>query len=204
MPPVPTQPPSPAATTPPKPAAAASSTATLVPTATSQPTETAEPSPSPSPSPQPTPSPVPPTPTPAPPTPTATPRAIPVPQLRGKTLEQALAALKADGLSTAAVRGVNVNVDKDVVVDQQPDTGATLPAGGGVTLLVGTGSTAIPEVANMPRDQAARTLQNNSFQVVIRQQRDPRVPADAAIQTNPPAGTIAPRNSQVELIVSTR
>jgi serine/threonine-protein kinase len=100
------------------------------------------------------------------------------------------------------VRGVNANVDKDVVVDQQPDTGSTLPPGGTVTIIVGTGSTAIPDVADAPRDQAVRTLQSASFRVVLRQKRDPRVPADVVIDTTPPANTIIPRGSQVELNVS--
>lgn len=168
----------------------------VVPTSTREPT--AEPSA--------TPSPIPPTATPAPtasptPAPTATSRAITVPQLRGKTLDQAQAAVKADGL-TATVRGVNANVDKDVVVDQQPDTGSTLAPGGTVTIIVGTGSTAVPDVADAPRDQAVRTLQSASFRVVLRQKRDPRVPAEVAIDTTPPANTVLPRGSQVELNVS--
>jgi beta-lactam-binding protein with PASTA domain len=124
-----------------------------------------------------------------------------VPQLRGKTLDQAQAALQSDGLA-ATVRGVNANADKDVVVDQSPDTGTTLGPGGLVTIMVGTGSTAIPNVANMQRDQAVMNLQNNSFRVVLRQRNDPRIPPGVAIETRPPAGTIAPRNTEVELRIS--
>jgi serine/threonine-protein kinase len=123
-----------------------------------------------------------------------------VPQLRGKTLEAAQAALKADGL-TSTVRGINVNVDRDIVADQQPDAGTALPPDGTVTILVGTGSTAIPDVANQPREQAVKTLQSNSFRVTVRQRKDPR-PDGVALETRPPAGTIAPRNSVVELTVS--
>jgi serine/threonine-protein kinase len=124
-----------------------------------------------------------------------------VPQLRGKTLDQAQAALRAAGL-TATVRGVNVNVDKDVVVDQSPDVGGSLPAGGTVTIMVGTGSTPIPSVENMQRDQAVRTLQNNSFHVVVRTRRDPRIADGIAIGTTPAAGTVVTRNSEVELAIS--
>jgi len=124
-----------------------------------------------------------------------------VPQLRGKTLDQAQAALRADGLA-ATVRGVNANVDKDVVVDQSPDTGTTLQPGGVVTIMVGTGSTAIPNVANQPRDQAVKNLQSSSFHVVLRQRNDQRIPQGVAIETRPVAGTIAPRNSEVELTIS--
>ena len=124
-----------------------------------------------------------------------------MPQLRGKSLDQAQAALKADGL-TATIRGINANVDKDVVANQTPEAGTTLPAGGTVTILVGTGSTTIPDVSNLARDQAVRTLQINSFRVALRQRRDQRIAEGTAIETRPPAGSVAPRNSEVELTIS--
>ncbi|MDQ6669911.1 MAG: protein kinase [Chloroflexota bacterium] len=190
--PVPTSAPATAA---PKPAVVPTSTPAPAPSATPEPSSTPEPSPTPVP---PTPSPVPASPTPQP-SPTA--RAIAVPQLRGKTLDDARAALQAAGL-TAMVRGVNVNVDKDVVTDQAPDVNTTLPPGGTVTLVVGTGSTAVPDVTNMPRDQAIRTLQNNSFHVTTRDRRDQRVLAGNAIDTVPSPGTVVPRGSDVVLDIS--
>jgi beta-lactam-binding protein with PASTA domain len=130
----------------------------------------------------PSPTPVPPTATP-PPQPSPTPRSIAVPQLRGRTLEQAQSALASAGL-TVMVRGVNANVDRNVVADQTPAAGATLAPGGTVTIMVGTGSTAIP--------------------VTLRERRDNRVAAGAAIGTIPPAGTVLARGSDVELDISTR
>ena len=124
-----------------------------------------------------------------------------VPQLRGRTLDQAQATLSQAGL-TVTVRGVAANVDKNVVADQMPSAGATMAAGGTVTLLVGTGSTAVPEVANQPRDTAVQNLQNNSFRVVLRERRDTRVPAGLAIGTSPAAGTVLTRGSEVELDIS--
>ena len=122
-------------------------------------------------------------------------------QLRAKTLDDARAALQAAGL-TATVRGVNANVDRNVVADQSPDVGAALPPGGTVSLSVGTGSTTIPDVANMARDQALKTLQNYSFHVTVRDRRDPRIPAGVAIGTVPAAGTVLARNSEIELSIS--
>jgi serine/threonine-protein kinase len=191
-PPEPTPPPTARPTVAPKPAA--------VPTSTPAPAPTETPEPPPSPTPVPTPSPVPPSPTPAP-QPSPTPRAIAVPQLRGKTVDEAQLALKSDGF-TSTVVGVNENIDKNVVVRQTPDAGAQLPPGGTVTIVVGTGSTAIPAVTNLPRDQAVATLQNNSFKVTLANRRDPRIPAGVAIATNPPAGTVLPRGSNVELAIS--
>jgi serine/threonine-protein kinase len=191
-----------APTAPPKPAAVPSPTARPTP---EPPSPTPEP-PSPTPAP-PSPTPAPPSPTPVPPTPTPapqpspTPRTVIVPQLRGRTLDQAQAALTQAGL-TVTVRSENANVDKNVVADQMPSAGATLNPGGTVTLLVGSGSTAIPDVANQTRDQAVQTLQSNSFRALERDRRDPRIPAGSAIGTTPPAGTVAPRGSEIELDIS--
>ena len=54
----------------------------------------------------------------------------------------------------------------------------------------------------MPRDQAVRTLQTDSFRATERDRRDPRIAAGVAIGTLPQAGMVAPRNSEVELDVS--
>ena len=97
-------------------------------------------------------------------------------------MTDALVALQSAGL-TATVRGVNANIDKNVVTDQSPDVNTSVPPGGTVTIVVGTGSTAIPDVTNLPRDQAIKTLQNNSFHVTTRDRRDPRIPAGNAIGT---------------------
>jgi serine/threonine-protein kinase len=151
--------------------------------------------------------PVPPTRTPVPPTatrvpPTPTVRPLLVPEIRGRTLEQAQAVLRNAGIG-ATVRGVNANADKDIVVDQQPAAGATISPGEAVTILVGTGATALPDVANLPRDQAVRALQSSGFRVLLRERRDPTVPANLAIETRPGGGTITPRGTEVELFIST-
>ncbi len=123
-----------------------------------------------------------------------------MPQLRGKPLDQAQAALGSAGLSVT-VKGVNANVDKNLVADQSPDVGTALAPGSTVTLMVGSGSTAVPDVSNMPRDQATKTLQNNSFRVVMRDRKDQRAPG-LAIGTVPPAGSVQPRGTQIELDIS--
>jgi serine/threonine-protein kinase len=207
--PAPTSPPTAQPTPPPKPVvvptatvpAVATPTPTDPPVPTDTPEATAPPAPTPAPV-LPTPVPVVATPTLAPPPPTPVPRVVIVPPLRGKPLDQAQLELAQAGL-TLTVRGVNANAERNVVVDQSPTAGATLQPGGTVALQVGTGSTAVPDVSGQPRDQAIQTLQNSSFRVRERAQRDPRIPAGAAVGTNPPAGVVAPRNAEVELDVST-
>jgi serine/threonine-protein kinase len=124
-----------------------------------------------------------------------------VPDLRGRTLDDARSALQAVGLA-ATFRGVNVNVDKNVVAETMPAAGTSLGPGSTVTVLVGTGSTPVPDVSGMNQSEATRALQANSFGVAITTARDPRVPAGSAIGTRPSAGTIIQRGSVVELIIS--
>ncbi|HEY3062241.1 MAG TPA: protein kinase [Chloroflexota bacterium] len=187
----PTSPPTAAPTAPPKPVVVASPTPAPEATATPVP---------------PTPTPAPPSPTPAPPTPTRvpaspTPRTIAVPQLRGKSLDDARAALQAVGL-TVMVRGVNVNVERNVVADQSPDAGGAVPPQGTVTIMVGTGNVAVPDVAGRTQPQATRLLQDNGFRVNVRERKDQRVAQGTAIDTRPAAGAVIARGAEVDLTIS--
>jgi serine/threonine-protein kinase len=186
-----------------KPAAAPSATPTSPP-----PTPTAVP-----PTPEPSATPAPPTATPAPtPPPTSTPvprpsatpspRAVSVPNLRGRNLQDAIAAANAAGL-TVTVRGVNVNGESNVVVDQSAAPGSTVAPGTTISLSVPTGNVAVPNVAGQSADQAARTLTDQGFRLgQTRSRRDPRIPAGAAVDTQPAAGTVVSRGAAVDLVIS--
>jgi len=194
-----------------RPTAQPTAVAVLSPSATPlpavPPTATPEP-PSPTPLP-PSPTPQPPSPTPAPAVPpppsvppaTPTPQRVAVPQLRGKRLDDARAALGAVGLTTT-VRGAPANVDKDVVFDQSPDAGVAIVPGATVSITVGNGTTAVPDVAERTPEQATKLLQDNSFRVLTQSRRDPRIPAGLAIGTLPAAGTAAPRGAEITLLLS--
>jgi outer membrane biosynthesis protein TonB len=189
----------------PTPAAVLSPSATPLPAV--PPTATPEP-PSPTPVP-PSPTPQPPSPTPAPAIPpspsvppaTPTPQRAAVPQLRGKRLDDARAALQAAGLTTT-VRGAPANVDRDIVFDQSPEAGAAIVSGATVSIVVGNGTTAVPDVAERSPEQATKLLQDNSFRVLTQTRRDPRIPAGQAIGTLPAAGTAAPRGAEITLLLS--
>jgi outer membrane biosynthesis protein TonB len=168
---------------------------------------TAEPSPTTAPTPEPSATPQPPSPTPVPPTatrvpPTPTPRTVAVPQLKGRSLRDAQAALQAADL-TVTVRGDNVNADLNVVFDQSPEAGTRLSPGATVAIVVGTGNTVIPNVAGRSQDQARRILQDNSFRPIVRERRDERVPSGNAIGTQPAAGELLERGGMLELFIST-
>jgi serine/threonine-protein kinase len=198
-PPEPTRAPSPSPTPPPKPAAVPTTTRTSPP-ATPTPAP-AEPTPVP---PTATPPPAPPptaTPLPAP-APTATLRAVSVPNLRGRSLPEAISAANAAGL-TVTVRGVNQFGEPNIVLDQSLAAGSAVAPGTTISLSVPTGNVAVPNVAGQSADQAARALGEQGFRVgATRSRREPRVPAGVVVETQPAAGTIVPRGTPVELVLS--
>jgi serine/threonine-protein kinase len=125
-----------------------------------------------------------------------------VPNLRGRNLQDAIAAANAAGL-TVTVRGVNVNGESNVVVDQSAAPGSTVAPGTTISLSVPTGNVAVPNVAGQSADQAARTLTDQGFRLgQTRSRRDPRIPAGAAVDTQPAAGTVVSRGAAVDLVIS--
>jgi serine/threonine-protein kinase len=62
--------------------------------------------------------------------------------------------------------------------------------------------TAIPDVSSRQPEQARQLLQQNSFRVNVVNRHDPRIPAGQVVGTNPPAGMVLPRGSEVELTIS--
>jgi serine/threonine-protein kinase len=125
-----------------------------------------------------------------------------VPNLRGRNLQEAIAAANAAGL-TVTVRGVNLNGEPNVVLDQSVAAGSSVAPGTTVSLSVPTGNVAVPNVAGQSADQAARTLADQGFRLGgTRSRRDPRIPAGAAAETQPPAGAVVPRGAAVDLVIS--
>jgi serine/threonine-protein kinase len=127
---------------------------------------------------------------------------VSVPNLRGRTLPEAISAANAAGL-TVTVRGVNVNGEPNRVIDQSLAAGSSVAPGTTINLSVPTGNVAVPNVAGQPADQAARTLADQGFRLgTTRSRREARVPAGIAVATQPAAGTIVPRGTAVELVIS--
>lgn len=191
-----------------KPTAQASpAPATRTPTAAATPTSAPSPSPTATVAASPTPRPA--TATPVPPA-TATPRpaATPtpnrpaVPNVTGRTLDDAFAALRAVGL-VGNVRGVNVNAEKDTVVAQTPEAGGQAAPGSTVVLSVATGQVVVPDVIGRPEAEATRALTQAGLRVGrVSPVPDARVPVGAVVRSSPVADSVVARGSAVDLVVS--
>ena len=129
--------------------------------------------------------------------------AVALPNVVG--LQQADAVAQLNGLNMEAVV---VEIDtqdqpEGTVLAQDPAPGEEVPEGTRVTLqVVGPAATiAIPDVAGQDQLSAAATLGRN-FQVETDQEGSDSVPVGRVTRTDPPAGTMVPRDSVVKMFIS--
>ena len=127
-----------------------------------------------------------------------------VPDLKGKSADEAKAALEQAQLTlgstnTQAVTDPN---DVDKVVLQTPTANSSAPVGTAVSITIGTQQPqkAVPNVVGQPFDAARTTLQNAGFKVT-RQDQDSTEPKDQVVNQQPNGGNLPP-GATVTLMVS--
>ena len=127
-----------------------------------------------------------------------------VPDVLGDTQAQAVQALTAAGFSPVVGTAFDDAVAKGRVIRQDPDPNARGERGSTVTITVSGGPPPIqiPDVKGQPAPIAQAALVNLGFAVKQTQQFSDTVPLGDVIRTNPPAGSSAPKGSEVTLIVS--
>src|SRR5205085_11574746 len=134
------------------------------------------------------------------------PAPIPVPDVRQKTIEDALAALQ----STWRVDRVPMASDTDpqgTVLDQQPDPGAQLAPGDTVTLTVSSGPTQVevPDVREGTLKLATQELQAQGLALgTVTQQPDESHAEGTVIDQSPAPGEKAKRDSKVDVVVAAK
>jgi serine/threonine-protein kinase len=101
--------------------------------------------------------------TPSSPTPTATAMAV-VPLLTG-TLQDAQAALAAQGFVVGQVTTKNSNQAEGRLLEQQPGPGSLSPKGSAVDLVMASGRNAVPQVARLTQAAATAQLKAAGFAV---------------------------------------
>ncbi|MGZ4308612.1 MAG: PASTA domain-containing protein, partial [Gaiellaceae bacterium] len=116
---------------------------------------------------------------------------VPVPNVIGKTRDDAVATLTNAGL-TYAVVSVHSDKPPDTVTGQFPHPGTKVKKGSKVQINVSTGPqpVSVPNVVGQSFDQASATLQNAGFGVK-RMNVDSNQPADTVVSQSP-SGSAAP------------
>jgi beta-lactam-binding protein with PASTA domain/tRNA A-37 threonylcarbamoyl transferase component Bud32 len=131
------------------------------------------------------------------------PQTVGLPNVIGQSYDSAAEQLRRAGF-TPARRDIDATEPEGTVVGQDPDPGTLVPPGTRVTLSVSTGqsTTAIPDVRGLDESSAQATLENEGWQVVIRDTPTQNPDEEGiVISQTPPPGQQAEPGARVTLFV---
>jgi eukaryotic-like serine/threonine-protein kinase len=128
-------------------------------------------------------------------------------EIKNMTVKDATDRLTQLGFQVKTQQRASDTVDKGRVIDSVPASGQPAPKGSSVTLLVSTGKapTAIPDVKDLPQDQAGNELVQAGFdpsKLTFVQETSDTVAAGSATRTDPTAGTKAPTDTPIRVFIS--
>ncbi|MBD0024246.1 Stk1 family PASTA domain-containing Ser/Thr kinase [Gordonia pseudamarae] len=132
------------------------------------------------------------------------PQRQPIPDLRGKTQDEAENALDVLGFSNVKLDTVDSTEElRDRVVSTTPPTGTETPVNGAVVIYIGTGPkmVTIPEINGLSESQARVILEQNGLQMTTTQ-ADSEVDKGDVINSAPSAGTTVIIGTTVEVTIS--
>ncbi|MFW0783699.1 Stk1 family PASTA domain-containing Ser/Thr kinase [Gordonia sp. CPCC 206044] len=127
-----------------------------------------------------------------------------MPDLRGKTPDEATEALRVLGFSNVKTDRVDSSGElKDKVVSTTPPIGAEAPVNGAVVVHVGNGpkEITVPDVSGQTEDAARTVLEQVGLQVVA-VAGDSELPTGRVVSSSPPAGTSVEQGDTVQITVS--
>jgi serine/threonine protein kinase len=128
-----------------------------------------------------------------------------IPDLAGSSEQVAVAELTRLGLVPAVVERVDSEVEVGTVIETIPGPGIRVAIGERVQVVVSAGASLIrvPDVRNLPSDEAAQRLFQAGLAVApFQEDYSPNLPAGTVIQTLPVPGDEVPGNTEVVLTVS--
>jgi beta-lactam-binding protein with PASTA domain len=133
--------------------------------------------------------------------------AVTVPDVTSFTLEEGLARLQEEGLSTETVELRKPNVPKDVIIDQAPGPGSRVKPGRRIWVTVNSGDTTtviVPNLESLPIREAQNHLIINDLIVAdVLPDSIPSAHANTITRQEPEAGSQVPPRTPVTLWYST-
>lgn len=130
---------------------------------------------------------------------------IPVPDLSGKSSDEALEILKSAGFIGAREFEYNSSIPVGDVITQTPDAGTMAESGSLVTIYVsqGTESSQVPAVEGHTEEEARKALGDAGFNIGdVSESYSDTVPAGQVISQSLSAGKYAEKGTAVDLVVS--
>jgi eukaryotic-like serine/threonine-protein kinase len=131
------------------------------------------------------------------------PQTVGLPNVIGQSYDSAAEQLRRAGF-TPARRDVDAEEPEGTVVAQDPEPGTLVPPGTRVTVSVSTGqsTTSVPDVRGLEESNAQATLENEGWNVVIRDTPTQNPDEDGVvISQTPPPGQQAQPGARVTLFV---
>lgn len=127
-----------------------------------------------------------------------------LPNVVGKTKEQARKILTDMGFEVKVELNVNESVDAGDVYAQDPEAGTKLREGNTVTISVsaGVGESKVPDVKGLSINDASLKLEEAGFTAVPKEEESDTIEKDKVTHTKPKAGTKVKRGSNVEVYIS--
>ena len=129
------------------------------------------------------------------------PAPVTVPNLNGTSESSAKSQLADVGLKASVTKQESESVPKGTVIQTVPLGGAKVFRGDRVELIVSDGPppVEVPDVVDLPREEAVRELEAAGFKVEISE--GIVTPLDRVFETDPEAGSLAPAGSTITISV---
>lgn len=130
---------------------------------------------------------------------------VTLPDLVGQRRSDALATIRKLGLKVAEERMNDETVPTGDIMSQAPLSGTVVEGGTVISLQVSTGpiTRTVPELTSLPIEGAAFSLGKAGFQLgTITLADNPIIRKGGVVGTDPPAATVLPRDTPVNLVVS--
>jgi eukaryotic-like serine/threonine-protein kinase len=128
---------------------------------------------------------------------------VDVPNVIGKKLQDAVAALAESGLRAGKVQGEFNEAEQNTVLRQNPDAGRELRSGDTVDLVVSQGQEegTVPNVIGLTEANAVEVLANSGFRVHRINEPNDR-PAGEVFDQDPKPGAQAPSGEIIDIFIS--
>jgi eukaryotic-like serine/threonine-protein kinase len=132
------------------------------------------------------------------------PTLVTVPNVVGRSADQAERALEAEGLRVARATEASTEEQRDLVINQDPTANEQVEEGSEVTITIGAGpdTATVPDVTGRTVDEASQLLIEAGFVPSQRAEENADIEEGLVIRTDPAAGADAAVNSTVTIFYS--
>ena len=132
---------------------------------------------------------------------------VAVPDLVGKTFDEASQLLTDAGLTASAERAESKEYDKDYIISQDIEAGTQVATGTKLKLVISSGKvvggSAVPDLVGKTEAEAKVLLDAEGLVLAVESTQNDSVPAGQIASQSPMGATTAPKGSTVTVYIST-